>query len=431
MASLRLVSNNTNLSYLIKKNPNSGMKVKELKKGKLFGWYKNREDNFIEYDIYFQDSYNEISFKRNSYQTFEYVNSSKYNSPLFIINAIKEYFQSAFIEEDKDENYTYQLEITTVEIKNRDKINSILKQINNEIIHIEIEEINQSVESFPKYEIYRINVQSGSLFKLLNFSYLFFSLIAVINGIEISKDYSYVERLVKSANILNSGYYIKYLIKFYFIKNDKYFDKIKEELNYSEEDKLEIKKLSNYELRKRTISDYLSNRRNYNLVDLGSGEGNYLNLSERLEENRNYYAIDIDEKMRNTIKRKIRARDYKNVTVLESIEDFLELGLEEDFVVLMTEVFEHNTLDYNKELIDKLRINPYCKEIIITTPNREFNKNYSIDKLRHPDHKIELTREELINWIENNFSGINYKIENLGDEVNGISTSLIIKIKKR
>ena len=434
MASLRLISNNLNLSYLIRKNPESGMKVKVLKKGRLFGWYRKREDELIEYDIYFQDSPNEISFKKNSHQEFEYVNSSKYNSPLFVINAIKEYFQSALIkeEEEKEErcNYFYQLEITSVDIRNRNKINSIIRQIGNKTIQIELKDIDQK-ERFEDYGIYKVKIKSNSLIRLLNFSYLFFSLIAVTDGIEVSTDYSCIERLVKSANLIDSTYYIKYLIKFYFIKNDRDFNKIREELNSSKTDKLNIKNLSNYELRRRVISDYLVNRRNYNLVDLGSGEGNYLKLSERLEEGRNFYAIDLDERMRKIIKRKVIERKYSNIVILESIEDFLELGLEEDFIVLMTEVFEHNELSYNKELLNKLLSNSFCKEIIMTTPNREFNKNYSIEGLRHPDHKFEMTKSELLDWLENNFSEIDYKIENLGDEVNGISTSLIIKLKKR
>lgn len=429
MASLRLISNNPNLSYLIKKNPESGMKVKTLKKGRLFGWYRRRKDNLIEYDIYFEDNPNEISFKKNKYQEYEYINSSKYNSPVFVVNAIKEYFQSAMNEESKE--YNYQLEITSVEIKNRNRIDSIIKQITDiRQITIELKEIEQRVENFKDYGIYRVVIKSNSLFKLLNFSYLFFSLIAVIAGIEVSTDYSYIEKLVKSSNLINSSYYIKYLIKFYFIKSEKDFNKIREELNYSEKDDIDIKILSNFDLRRRTIFEYLSNRKEYNLVDLGAGEGKYLKLAERLEENKSYYAIDLDEKMRRIIKKKVIERDYKNVIILESIEDFLELGLEENFIVLMTEVFEHNELTYNRKILDKLLNNLSCKEIVITTPNREFNKNYSIEGLRHEDHKFELTKEELIDWLDNNFSGIDYKIENLGDEVNGVSTSLIVKIKK-
>ena len=434
MASLRLVTDNPKVSFLIKKNPESGMKVKVLKKGRLFGWYKKREDRLIEYDIYFQDSPNEISFKKNSHQEFEYVNSSKYNSPLSVINVIKEYFQSALTrgEEEEKGNYFYQLEITSVEIRNRNKIKNIIRQIDNKSIQVYLEEIHQK-EKFEDYEVYRVRIKTNSLVRLLNFSYLFFSLIAVTDGIEVSTDYSYIERLVKSANLIDSTYYLKYLIKFYFIKNDRDFNKIREELNYSKTDKLDIKNLSNCELRRRVISDYLENRRNYNLVDLGSGEGNYLKLSERLEESRNFYAIDLDERMRKIIKRKVIERKYSNIVILESIEDFLELGLEEGFIVLMTEVFEHNELFYNKELLNKLLSNSFCKEIILTTPNREFNKNYSIEGegLRHIDHKFEMTKNELSDWIEENFSGMDYKIENLGDEVNGISTSLIIKLKKR
>ncbi|MDR0441112.1 MAG: 3' terminal RNA ribose 2'-O-methyltransferase Hen1, partial [Candidatus Accumulibacter sp.] len=38
------------------------------------------------------------------------------------------------------------------------------------------------------------------------------------------------------------------------------------------------------------------------------------------------------------------------------------------------------------------------RNVILTTPNREYNEKYGIDGLRHDDHRFEWTRDEFRQW---------------------------------
>lgn len=54
-----------------------------------YGWYTDPTT----FNVYFKDADNEISYKRHEQEQFEYLNVSRYNTPLFPLNAINEFFQ--------------------------------------------------------------------------------------------------------------------------------------------------------------------------------------------------------------------------------------------------------------------------------------------------------------------------------------------------
>jgi hypothetical protein len=53
---MQIKSNNPNFSFIIRKNPSSGMIIEAVRKGYLFGWYTGENT----YNLYFKDSPNEI-----------------------------------------------------------------------------------------------------------------------------------------------------------------------------------------------------------------------------------------------------------------------------------------------------------------------------------------------------------------------------------
>lgn len=90
MAIVQLKSTNPKLSFMLRKNPDSGMLLRSVRKGMAYGWYK---DEFT-FNVYFKDADNEISYKQNEYENFEYLNVSRYNTPLFALNAMNEFFSA-------------------------------------------------------------------------------------------------------------------------------------------------------------------------------------------------------------------------------------------------------------------------------------------------------------------------------------------------
>ena len=71
------------------------MLVKPNRKGRLFAWYSNP----TVFNIYFRDSDMEVSY---SGEDFEYMDVTRYNAPMFLINAFGEFLNHMKKVDDKD-----------------------------------------------------------------------------------------------------------------------------------------------------------------------------------------------------------------------------------------------------------------------------------------------------------------------------------------
>ncbi len=86
--------------------------------------------------------------------------------------------------------------------------------------------------------------------------------------------------------------------------------------------------------------------------------------------------------------------------------------------------------DEAKDLVIQILKDIKFKKIIITTPDSRFNSNYFMsEKFRHHDHKFEFDRNQFIEFMTKCIaeSGLikecSYVFEDLGDVVDGVSTS--------
>lgn len=132
-----------------------------------------------------------------------------------------------------------------------------------------------------------------------------------------------------------------------------------------------------------------------------------------------YYAVDHDEKFERLAENISRRYDHDNLVFMNSLEQF---DSRDCVNILLTEVIEHNPLKDAKELIIKALMYNFNK-IIITTPNVEFNRFYTMDtEMRHDDHHFEPTRQEFEDLIAECTKGKKVNIEfcQLGDSLNGI-----------
>ena len=116
MCLLKLKSTNPNFSYILHKNPESGMQLRSMRQGTAFGFYPNKTDTYL---IFFKDGINEMSYKEYSDQHYEYLNKLRYSSPIFVWNAISEFLTSSTnLKQDQDLNtiYTHKLVNSAVSI---------------------------------------------------------------------------------------------------------------------------------------------------------------------------------------------------------------------------------------------------------------------------------------------------------------------------
>lgn len=411
MCILILSSSNPNFSFIIKKNPESGMIVKNIRKGHAFGYYK--KNSVSEYVIYFKDSDNEISYKEYTDQEFEYTSNLKYTSSIFVLNAINEFFNK--ISSPKDlEGFSHSLCVNLVNIQ-------------SQTLNI----INRIATFFSDYKIsyenkvgnnYQISINTNkSLCDLLNFAIMYFGIISAENeNNDLNFDDNFIEKILKIVNILDAPYYVRYIFASRILASSKLFKKFKKIL---EKPNMKLH-TGNTALQRR---NYIESLLQFDkpIIDIGCGDGYYaIAFAPKIKHT--YYAVDIETECLEKLRIKAKKLDINNIELYNSHRSLDTINSEQKYDVVITEVVEHMSVQESEEIIkfvlDKIKFD----KIIITTPNFEFNKFYQLEnKFRHDDHKWEYTRIQFKKYIEDIVCDypIQLKFVGIGDTVDGIPLS--------
>jgi 2-polyprenyl-3-methyl-5-hydroxy-6-metoxy-1,4-benzoquinol methylase len=422
MAILQLNSTNPGFSFIIEKNPETGMLVKSIRKGKAFGWFSDPSV----YNIYFKDAENEVSYQQQKDEQFEYLNATRYNSPIFPLNAVNDFFSTASKKQhDKDvEGYKHTITVNTVHVEHVRYLEYFQSHMPN--FHLEYEEI--------AFKTYRIKVEtSESVHQLLNYTNVLF-----LNLTFISEDYMHVtgketiEKYIRSINSIDAPFYIRYLFVRNILTSKEKFFKYKESLeNWS-------KHTINFAYGPTNIQrrDFITEHYRFDkpIVDIGCGDGAYaLPFSRKINEF-DYHAIDIDYDIREKLTWKLKKKEIENVIVYESLDHFLETYESDQNVdVLLTEVVEHMPIKTATKFVKQILKEINLEKLVLTTPNADFNQFYELTTLRHHDHDWEMTKDEFINWIETILTNTDYEYQwsGIGDCVNGIYTTQAAIIKRK
>lgn len=398
MAYIQIKSSNPKFSYIIKKNPQSSMALKSVRLGTGAGYFSKEDEST--YNIFFQDSSTEISYPEYKDQNFEYINTTRYSSSLFVLNVLYDFLRDTIRTlQENDVSDVYE--------------NSV---ICNMIPMQGAKMLSAFIRHFPDYEIVLKNVAGKhyqatfktkkSLFCLLNLVSLFMVFNAIRNKQEyISVDENVVEKYLKAAQILDAPYFIKYNFKVFILRSPSLFEKYKGILESSATQKLNFLFGDTNKMRLDFAKKYLlpKTSRQKGIVDIGCGEGYYLfNLSKKMEYE-SYHAIDINEEVLYTLSRKANFRKMENVFTYNSFDLFLEkYNTDVPLNFICMEVIEHMSQEEAAELISKCIRHPRFNSIVLTTPNKEFNSLYfddDDDTFRHVDHKFEFTEEEFREWV--------------------------------
>lgn len=412
MAMLILKSSNPQLSHILGKNPESGMISRGIRKGTSFGWF-GKEDEYV---IYFKDADNEISYKKDADERFEYMNKSRYNSPLFVLNAVNDYFSSALKNKHDDdvEGYIHELTIPMMEIERFERVRKLFN-------YIQGIEIGYKKEAGNSYEV--VIKTSKPLYELLHLTIVLGLFTAIFNGsyIDITKELA--KKYTTSMNILDVPYYIRYTFINQVIISKEMFRGLKEDLEKTDRYELELVYGNTAEDRRNFVTNQLDFNRS--ILDLGCGEGYYtLPYSKRLKE-KNIYAVDIDEEVLSKVTNKALNRELDNVWTFLDLEVYQNtMDTEEELDVIMVEVLEHMDLESASNLAEKVISEVNFNKFIMTTPNEDFNIHYEMEGMRHPDHVWEMTEVEFKAFIDNLMKDkveFDYEFYQIGDKVDGKS----------
>lgn len=421
---LEVKSTNPNLSYIIKKNPQTGMTIKSYRKGNIFGWFNN-DFNYL---TLFKDGADEVSMGSGDGE-YDYNDSRKYDCPTIVMGIINEFF-SDLIKPQVDQYDTKGFE-TTVTVHTYFMYDT--KYFN--ILTRYYPHIKANLEQVGN-KIYKVELTTtGTIEELIKVLY-------VITTLYHSKGDTFItehdiSKYIGIMNHIDAPYFIKYVFKTNYIFGEKSLSKYSEELvknNRGQEYKFVVG--NTHAQRMDFILGSITCQNS--ILDFGCGDtSSYgIRLIKQQESDSMYYAVDIDEKVieesKRLVSRKVKDR-VDNVVYSDNVND---LVISERVDVVMSEIFEHIKLKHTEKVLKKIFTSMNWGRIIITTPNREFNDNYLLDdNLRLDDHVFEMDGKEFVEYFENFLKkyNVDYDFHNIGDSVNGITPTqaIIIRNKKQ
>lgn len=423
MALLTIESNNPKFSYIIVKNPNSPMTIKSNRRGHCFGFFAGDD----KYAIYFRDSDTEVSYKRWADESFEFINTSRYNSAHFVLSAIGDFFNSAvkLLQPDDGDGFENTITVNMMRIKRMSCVNVF----NDFLKDFKIDTEELSIGNF------KVKISTKrSIRELLNFTNLFALVATLMNNedwFDISN--SAIIKYVNCLQVIDPPYFIRYLIKRDILGSNKYFKEHKKLFEKTNQHKsIKMTWGSSTVARRNCVVDRLNSiQRDEHrkvVVDVGCGDGFYLfDLIQKYDE---YHAIDVNPFVEEKLQKKAERKGcLDKLKFYSSLDDFIKKnkGLKVDDVVC-AEVIEHmeqnEAIKFMKKIIKKIDF----KNIVITTPNADFNQFFLFEEnqLRHVDHKFEVGEDDFVTMLDKaGFKDMNYgKVFNIGDVVDEISSSI-------
>ncbi|MEH7225596.1 class I SAM-dependent methyltransferase [Bacillus sp. JJ1566] len=410
MAVFQVRSSNPRFSFAVGKNPNSGMVLRTVRKGKIFGWFSDSST----YNVYFKDAENEVSYPKDKDEQFEYLNVSRYNTPLFPLNVVADLFSTASKKQHVDdiEGFEHQLMVNLVQVEQ-------IRYLHFFKLHLKDYELIWEERAFQNY---RITIKTKkTLFDLFNYSNALFMFLSLMNRTYFDITNETIEKYIRSINAIDAPFFIRYLFVRNVLTKKEIFHRYKGLIEETSQYKIDFAFGKTAFQRKDWITQQLKFQ--LPIIDVGCGEGAYtIPFSTKIAPHL-VHAIDIDEALLLKVAQKAERQDISNIVLYKSIDHFLRNDTKELADVLLTEVIEHMDEKSAEELILKIIQHVNCNKLIITTPNRDFNQFYNIE-LRHDDHHWEMNEQEFKSWIQSIIPpDWNYSHYGIGDNVNGIHTT--------
>lgn len=172
------------------------------------------------------------------------------------------------------------------------------------------------------------------------------------------------------------------------------------------------------------------------VIDMGCGEGNLLRLLLKEKQFTRVAATDVSfsvlERARDRLKTDRMPETLQNkLTIFQSSLIYRDKRFEGFDCACVVEVIEHMDPDRLRALEKVLFEFSQPRTVIITTPNSEYNINYTYmpdQALRHGDHRFEWNRRQFSEWAETICRTYPYtmRIREIGerDEVHGAPTQM-------
>lgn len=413
MAIIDLKTENQDISWIIKKNPetqkNTNMPFqRNLRKGELLSWYIN--DNFFR--TYFKEKTSESSFYKNLDNN--YLNQSAYNCPYAYCSMINENFSSALKElHEKDTVCFNEVVLQQIYIPNNNIVQLFEK-------HFEDISITQTPIE------HKVSTLTFSGYVTLNYLIKVVQILTLILSIEDKNVYievneSLAKKYAQYLLDIDAPYFIVYLFNSRLISDLTIFKSVQElfkekqwQLYYGNTQK------QRYDQIKTVISGGTV------LNDIGCGELYYSRYFKDIYQQ--VYAWDAEKTIQDRNKKYL---SKKGITNIELKEEFTVENMQSDAQtdLLITEMLEHVPKSKAIEFLQDINQKQFRK-LVITLPNKDFNQFYKLgEQFRHDDHCWEPSYNEALDMIQSIFNDKLKLVKKIGDRINDISVSTLFVIE--
>lgn len=388
---IKLTSSNTNFSYVLDKNPESGLFIKGLRQGLCVG-------KFIDNNTYlnaFQEGVNENSFDKDDSNQLVYKGYCCPESALSILGTAFDCIKKDKNRELETEAYINTITIYCLEIGNLDVVK-----------HFSTDYINLKVEVIEGCNLVNLTLfNQGSFIDLIRYTCLLLFMSTLKND-----NYFTWDQVNLYATMISKCKFVPFLVR-HRLRGMLEPNLSKKAVPLLNTDTIKLSNIGrNENQRFAFVGQHIKYRDS--VLDIGCGPGKYIKVSKATK----YIGVDVDEKCIDRAKGKAK---YLNVeaSFYSDWQEALET-LTEPTTVLLIEFIEHVEKDEALNILGALIENINVKQILISTPNRDFNKYFNIPEgeLRYDDHIYEMNEEEF-----NRLPGKNIK---WGDSVDECTMTL-------
>lgn len=420
MAHMTITSSNEKLSWVLCKNPATGMVVRKIRKGFGYGWFTKEHSGTREeqYNLMFRENHDSDSFSEGG---FAYLAQAEFTSA-FAYNCLITTLLRDVVKGESEHDVVSKQVVTLHQVGFRGYklIEQIQQFIGCEVVVGEIRPM-----------VFRMTFkEEGTLHSIMSKVLLACLFLGGDHGARLTKlDESFMDKYANLVNKLDLPYFLRYVFARNFFRDSKTFQKMSPKL---ETESIKLAHGDTAMQRLRFIEKQIDHTKP--ILDVGCGEGLYaLNLTKRNPFT--YHAIDIDEDLTDMVYRKGKSRGYD----IETYTHIDQYQSNQTVDILFTEVIEHMPLD-DAELLLRRLLNMNFNKLVVTTPDRDFNKNYCLgDEFRHDDHDWEMNKDQFTRWfsgilgkevIEHNLD-LEFEWVGIGDCVDGVYTSQGFIVKNR
>lgn len=392
MGMLIVGSSNPDLSYVLQKMPASVSGRTEpyqrkIRKGIAYGWFTKKNQEF---KLWFKDHDSKSSFASGTASEFEYLDTSRYGSPYLPISLITECLSTALKKIDERDVEGFEAYVkAAIKVSNEHSLQALIKHYGG-IATIETQPLHGSFQI--------VTVRASLIHTAVNVMVVVCLLQCLYDEdtqVDLKRDG--ISKYLACLNAASAPYFVRYLFKTRVFHNRKTFEDLREQLNGPG---MSIVFGNTQVQRFDAILPYLKG--GDTLIDIGCGEMFHaLKLQGKYE---TIYTVDPDAELQEANKRKLDRRQIENIVPL--VKEATPTWVKENEAlfdgadVILIEVIEHMPLEDAKALIEAILKTGY-RRLIITTPNKDFNKHYGFDddEKRHHDHEWEMGFSEFSNWI--------------------------------